>query len=484
MNTRKSIFNSFLGKYLGLAIQTFSSIAIARLLNPEDMGVFSVSVAILGFVHMLRDFGINSYIVQERELTESRLRAAFTLNVIISWILGSIVYFSAKFAANFYQTPDIKNVLEVTSLVFFMIPFGANTMAILQREMRFAALNIINLSGIVAGTIVSVGCAYLEFGYISLAWGTLVTMATSILTTLFFRQPLSLLPSFREMGRVFEYGSLSSLTQIIAYAGGATPELIIGKVIDMSSVGIYGRAISLLNIIQQFITSGVKPVLLPYFSKISTDQLRAPFLNATNLMLGIAWPTLSFLVYRADLLIEVIYGPKWLPATPIVQIIGVAIFFGLIINFSDELFKASGQIKSLTKITTIITILQCLGVIAASQYGIIWIAFTLACILFVRLIITTLFLKKLYQIVFGDIINLISKNGIITITSTLGLHVITLHNSYNNVKIQLVYDLFIFGLLWLTSIILLNHQIKKELIKILNPKKQANNQPSSNKIIK
>lgn len=75
MSTRKSLFFSFLDRYASLAITVISSMVIARLLTPAEIGVFSVTLVLLSFVTTLRDMGAGQYLVQEINLTTERIRA-------------------------------------------------------------------------------------------------------------------------------------------------------------------------------------------------------------------------------------------------------------------------------------------------------------------------------------------------------------------------------------------------------------------------
>ena len=57
---RQALAFSFLERYLTLAIALGSSMVIARLLTPAEIGVFSVTMAFVGIAQVLRDFGVAS----------------------------------------------------------------------------------------------------------------------------------------------------------------------------------------------------------------------------------------------------------------------------------------------------------------------------------------------------------------------------------------------------------------------------------------
>lgn len=477
MSLKKSLFHSFLGKYLSLIAQFVAGVIIARLLRPEEVGVFSVAATILALIHMFREFGINAYIIQEKNISDSYLRAAFTLNLIISWSLGGLIYTFSFYAGQFYNTPGITDVLQVTSLNFFLIPFGAISMALLQKDMQFSKLNIINVTSTIIGSLVSVICAYQGFSFMSLAWGALTQTGMSILIVQFYRYPLTLYPSFRNMSKILSYGSFSSINQVISYAGSSAPELIMGKLIDMNAVGIFGRAISLLGLIHQLIISGIKPVMLPYFANIrdSKEQLRIQYLKATDIMLGIAWPILGFLMFNAALIIEVLYGSQWLPAAPLIQIIGLGFALTLLCtDLSDELFKASGQIKTLTKITLLLSPLRFFAVLFSAPYGVINVAIAISCISLLKVIITAGFLRRIYKIKYRLYFPIVWKNMLLTGFILCFIYLINEYYPISVLLLDLVFDCFLFTLFWILGIFLLKHPIQAEIKSFFKKKTTLN----------
>ena len=72
---RNSIFNSFLEKYSIAALHFVNIFILARLLTPSDIGIYTLGVALVAFAHVFRDFGVSTYIIQEKNLTVSRVAA-------------------------------------------------------------------------------------------------------------------------------------------------------------------------------------------------------------------------------------------------------------------------------------------------------------------------------------------------------------------------------------------------------------------------
>lgn len=111
MPTRKSLFFSFLDRYASLAINVLSSMVIARLLTPAEIGVFSVTMVLLMFVATVRDMGAGQYLLQEKELTNDRIRAVWAVQLGLGIGLACVVLLASYPVSIFYKEPDRKSVV-------------------------------------------------------------------------------------------------------------------------------------------------------------------------------------------------------------------------------------------------------------------------------------------------------------------------------------------------------------------------------------
>jgi hypothetical protein len=81
-SVRRALALSFAERYVLIAIFLFSNILVARLLNCEEIGIYSVSLAVIAVAQVLRDFGIGNFLIQEKELTEAHVRTAFSNSLL------------------------------------------------------------------------------------------------------------------------------------------------------------------------------------------------------------------------------------------------------------------------------------------------------------------------------------------------------------------------------------------------------------------
>ena len=176
---RRALLFSFAERYALIIINLASNLLIARLLTPAQIGVYSVTLAVMSIAQVLRDFGVASYLIQEKELTDDHIRTALGVTLVIGVGLGLVVFGAAPWVADFYREPLMRDLLWLASLNFLLLPFSTISLALLRRRLAFKALAIVNLVATLAGAVTSVGLCWAGYGPRGLVTGTLVVSATT-----------------------------------------------------------------------------------------------------------------------------------------------------------------------------------------------------------------------------------------------------------------------------------------------------------------
>lgn len=239
---RWSLAISFAEKYTLLLLNTAGTMILARLLTPAEVGVYSVGAVLVSLAQVLRDFGVGPYVIQEPDLSAGKLRAALGTSILVAWLIGLMVLLASWPAAGFYHEPRLSTVLQLLSINFLLIPFSSVTLPYLRRQMRFRAIYAINATQCAAQLLCSVAMAMRGYGYLSLVCGALAGTAAALLASLFCRpRGMPWLPGRRGIRTILRFGSISTAGTLIDEAGVAAPDLIIGKMMGVAEVGIFGK---------------------------------------------------------------------------------------------------------------------------------------------------------------------------------------------------------------------------------------------------
>jgi O-antigen/teichoic acid export membrane protein len=371
MSTRRSLVFSFVDRYASLVVSIVSSMFIARLLTPEELGVFSVTMVLLLFVNTVRDLGAGQYMVQERELSTTRIRAVWTVQLGLGLILAGVVLVASGPLANFYNEPRMRAIMLVISLSYAINPFGSLTYAWLMREMQFESVALMRFSSGLGGALVSVGLAWHGLGPISLAFGALTSTVVNALIAVYFRpKSFPWMPGVAEFKRVFSFGSKLTGSSIMTVIANGAPELLLGKLQGLAAAGLYSRSSGLVQMFHRLFVDAVVVVCLPWFARKSREEgdYAEPFLKATAYVTALGWSFCMTIICLAHPVIRLLYGEQWDQAVDLARLLALALAFSVPAALCHTALLSSGAVTSIVRLT-IVNTLQSVTLVAfgASQ---------------------------------------------------------------------------------------------------------------------
>jgi len=369
---RTSLVLSFADSYATVILQLAGTVVISRLLSPAEVGVFAIAAVFSALASVVRDFGVGEYMIQERELSRDKIRAALALNILVSWSMCSALLLLAGPVAAFYREPGVADVMRVLALGFMLVPFGAITHAWFRRELDYRPIVISNVLSSIAAFIVSVAMALMGFGAMSMAWSVFAGIVAVVVATAFFRpHGFPIWPGFKGLDGVFRYSKFASLVYIVAEVGKGAPELIIGRVGGAVQVGIFSRANGIAEMLHRMLLRPVLTVCMPYFASQDREHgtIAGAYASTLALLTAVGWPFLAVMAVLAYAAIRIIYGDQWDSATPVAQILCLACAVNLLCLPSREALLACGEGRKASALQGQIASFQVLGLLAAVPYG-------------------------------------------------------------------------------------------------------------------
>lgn len=471
MSIRKSILITFTEKYVTLAIGFVGIMFIARLLTPKEIGIYSVASAVTGIAQMLRDFGVSSYLIQERELTKDRIRAALSITLITSWTVGALLYAVRPWAVAFYHEPGLNDLIAVQCLGFIMLPFSAPILALLRRDMQFTVLFRINLLSCITQFTVTLSLAVSGYSYLSLAWASVASLACTVLLVTANRpKDAWLLPGFKEWRRIARFGVQSSITAIITEVAMNMNDLILGRFLGFQAVALYSRAQGLIYLFHRDMMDAVRKVAFPAFAQAvreDRDLLKA-YLQAVNYVTVFAWPFYAFLGLYTQPIVRLIYGDQWDAAVPLVKILVFAGAIGALWNLSANALMALGQVNNILRSELVVQTIRACLVFYAASISIEMTCYALVAIYVFNLWITLRYLNKIIGLTLGKLL----WNNLNSLSITLMSMIIPLLCFYYLPKIfNPIQEIIINGagliIGWLVGVIITRHPLRQEITMIL-----------------
>jgi teichuronic acid exporter len=297
----KGIFWSAVEKFSVQGSQFIIAIILARLLVPADFGLIGMLAIFIAIAQTFVDGGMGLGLVQRKKRTRHDFSTVFVFNFVVSCFFYVLLFITAPYIADFYETPALINVTRVIGLNIII-----GSLAIVQRtkltiDLDFKTLAKVNIIAVILSGICSIYLAYTGSGVWSLVYRQLISSTVTVLLLWYFsRWKASLFFSLKSFKDLFGYGS-----KILA-AG------VYAKVFQNIYNIAIGKAYS-AGILQQ--------VTFPILATLQEDQDRmiSVYKRLIRMTAFLIFPTMTILAVLAEPLVILFIGEKWLPTVPLLQ---------------------------------------------------------------------------------------------------------------------------------------------------------------------
>jgi O-antigen/teichoic acid export membrane protein len=324
--SRQAILYSVLNQY-SLQIISFISVAVlARLLTPAEIGVFAVATSIAFLAIEIRAFGVSEFLIREKEIDQEKIMSVIGVMIIMSWGLALLLITGAGWIADFYGVADLRNIIWIIALPFFLAPYSSVPVALLAREMKFDTILKIDLSGSVVRNVCSIGLVMADFGYYGLAYGALAGVVAEFLAITYFR-PASMpwMPSFRNLAHILRVGIQISVSNFLNSTSQNASDLVLGRLATMKDVGLYSRGLGLIMFLHNSLIQAVGPVALPHLAQVKRagGSVQDAYLNAIVLIGAFSLPLFAVVHLAAYSMITALFGDQWKNSVEIASILAL-----------------------------------------------------------------------------------------------------------------------------------------------------------------
>ena len=347
-------------------------VVFARLLDPIDFGLIGMVTAVTGVLGLLRDFGLSAATVQRASITDAQMSALFWFNILVGvvlWVASTLV---APVMAWFYHESRLVLITVVLTVGFVFNAASVQHNALLQRQMRFGTLALIDLLSLLISTGVGLAMAALGFGYWALVgWSVALPLANCIAVWVASRWVPGLPKREASVRPMLRFGGLVTLNTLVAQVAYNLDKVLVGRVWGATVLGIYGRAYQLTNMATDNMMTAIGSVAFPALARVQGDRahLESLFLKGYKLVLTMAFPVAVMCILFPEDIVAVLLGPKWTEVAPVLRLSSPLIAIYAIINPPGWLLYSLGRVGRSLKIALVILPVVATGYIAGLPYG-------------------------------------------------------------------------------------------------------------------
>lgn len=328
------------------ALSLITTVLLARILYPGDFGVLALALVVLGYIDTLRDLGIKDALIYAAGRKDEMADTAATLGLAIGIVQCVVAILAAPLASYLIDDDRVVPLIRILSLTFIVNSLAVAQDGLLQRRLSFRGRCVSDLSGAGVKAVVTISLAVAGMGLWGIAVGHL---AGAVTRTVARSVVVGWLPTFRlnpECARgLWRFGKHILFVNVMGALLARADQIAIASLMGATTLGYYFIAARIPELIVGSLSMVLTLVLFPAFTGLNGDRtkLKSAFCGATKFTALAVVPASAGLVAVAPELVHTLFGARWTPSAPILQVLAiVAMAMSLGWNAGD-LFKAIGR---------------------------------------------------------------------------------------------------------------------------------------------
>ena len=303
------------------------AVILARLLSPEDFGLFALAFAITGFLEFAKDGGMVLPVVQAEELTLAQIDTLFWFNAGVGLLVTVIACGAALVVGSLYADARIVPLTCALALSFLVGGLSTQHLGLLRRQMRFTALALCEVVALTVAAVAAVAAAMHGAGYWALVLFQLLREALQAVFVVIATRWLPAWPTqWAPVQPLVRSGGIMMVFELLGYLVLKMDKLIVGWFVGPSGLGFYDKAFQLLLLPVNQINAPLSGVVHSTLSRLQREpeRFRGYFMRALFVTTSLGLPVIAFAAVNADAVIAVLFGTRWLPAAPIFRALAPA----------------------------------------------------------------------------------------------------------------------------------------------------------------
>jgi O-antigen/teichoic acid export membrane protein len=324
------------------------SIFLARLLLPEEFGLVAMAMVFISISQIFSDFGLASALIQNKDNTFLTYSSVFFFNVVVGVFLFLLFWSIAPSIGRFYGNPEIGVLVRYLAFGFVITSFNQVQQSILRKNIQFKKITVRAVAAQLISGLVAVWGAFNGWGVYALVVQNLLG---SVLGTLLLWQVAEWKPrwefSWLELKKLGGFSVYVFLNYVTGRLVTQLDTLVVGKVFNPTTLGLYNRAASLNSLVTTFASSSISKVGFSVLSKLQDDHQK--FIRGYSKMLELvafaSFGLTGILFFAGGDVIAVLFGPNWSGSVDIFQILVLKAFTYPISLLTVSVFWAAGKSK-------------------------------------------------------------------------------------------------------------------------------------------
>lgn len=377
MSLKKKTINglvwSFVESFSKQIINFVIGLILARLLLPEEFGLIGMIGIFLAISISFIDSGFSQALIRKQNCTDVDYSTVFFFNLMAGTLLALILFFSAPLISNFFNQPQLIDIVRVTSLLLIIDSLTLIQKTKLTKDINFKLQTKISVISDVVSGIAAIVMAFSGLGVWSLVAKRMIarTINSALLWFWSSWRPIMTFSktSFNEL---FGFGSKLLLSGLLNTVFNNIYLIVIGKYFSAADLGFYTQADKFKKLPSQNINSVIKRVTYPVLSEIQDDipRLKKNYRMIIRSTVFITFTLMMGVAAVAEPLILTLIGEKWAPSIIYLQMLSFVGMMYPLHAINLNMLQVQGRSDLFLKLEIIKKILVIPVVVIGIIYGI------------------------------------------------------------------------------------------------------------------
>lgn len=321
---------------------------IARLLAPDDFGLFGIALLTHSVIEVFSMFGLTSALVRHPKDIAPYLDTAWIISFLRGLVVGVFMVLVAPLVAAFFKEPAATDLIRILALTSVFTGFYNPAVVNLRRHLEFGRVFVLSIIPSFVDIAVSLVIAFLYRTPLALVVG-LVARAGATLVLQYVMMPY--LPRLRfdkaRARELLSYGKWITGTTILRFLYGQGDDIVVGRLLGTASLGLYQIGYKYSNLPTTEITRVLQVVALPAYAKLQSDaaRLRKAFTESLGSTALVSIAFAGYIWVITPDFVQLVLGARWLEVIPVMRLLAI---WGAIESVSEipiALFEAVGRPK-------------------------------------------------------------------------------------------------------------------------------------------
>lgn len=364
-----------------MVVQLGSIIVLARILQPEDFGLFAMAATLTTFVKAFANFGLSQAVIQREKITQAHVSNLFWVNLAFGFFLFALCCAAAKPVSLFYGDPRLVSLILGAGASFPVATLPAMHRALMGRHMFFGRRETIVLISTLLANLGAIAIALVYPTY----WVLLFReVGSSFFAAIFLWIACDWRPSLwsktEKIGESISFGLNVAGFELVNYFNRNFDNILIGRLFGQAVLGQYNAAYRIILRPLSLVNGSIAKVMHPSLTRLreQPDRYANYYLMGLSVSSICILPIAAATTFFGPELVDLVLGPKWHQSGKFLIALSGVIAVQPVMNSAGWLYLSSGRTSNMLRWALFATPLIILGMLLGSRFGPTGIAYGLS----------------------------------------------------------------------------------------------------------